>query len=60
MSDRFQNFFDSMHLTGDYPIIEHEFMSRIMNFFMIISTAGVVSITSGIITGGFSTIIGSR
>jgi len=64
MSDRFQNFFDSMiytgiHLTGDYPIIEYTFMSRIVNFFMVIAAVGIVGIPSGIIASGFSTIIGS-
>jgi hypothetical protein len=58
MSDRFQNFFDSMvytgiHLTGDYPIITYSWPGRVVNFFMVIAAVGIVSIPSGLIASGF-------
>jgi hypothetical protein len=65
MSDRFQNFFDSMvytgiHLTGDYPIITYSWSGRVVNFFMVIAAVGVVSIPSGLIASGFVEIVRSR
>ena len=65
MSDRFQNFFDSMvytgiHLTGDYPIITYSWPGRFVNFFMVIAAVGVVSIPSGLIASGFVEIVRSK
>jgi hypothetical protein len=65
MSDRFQNFFDSMvytgiHLTGDYPIITYSWPARFVNFFMVIAAVGVVSIPSGLIANGFVQIVQSK
>ena len=65
MSDRFQNFFDSMvytgiHLTGDYPIITYSWSGRVVNFFMVIAAVGVVSIPSGLIASGFVEIVRSK
>lgn len=65
MSDRFQNFFDSMvytgiHLTGDYPIITYSWPARFVNFFMVIAAVGVVSIPSGVIASGFVEIVQSK
>lgn len=65
MSDRFQNFFDSMvytgiHLTGDYPIITYSWPGRVVNFFMVIAAVGVVSIPSGLIASGFVEIVRSK
>ena len=65
MSDRFQNFFDSMvytgiHLTGDYPIITYSWPGRVINFFMVIAAVGIVSIPSGLIASGFVEIVRSK
>jgi hypothetical protein len=65
MSDRFQNFFDSMvytgiHLTCDYPIITYSWSGRVVNFFMVIAAVGVVSIPSGLIASGFVEIVRSK
>jgi Ion transport protein len=65
MSDRFQNYFNSLvytgiHLTGDYPIITYSWPSRIVNFFMVIAAVGVVSIPSGLIASGFVEIVQSK
>ena len=65
MSDRFQNFFDSMvytgiHLTGDYPIITYSWPGRVVNFFMVIAAVGIVSIPSGLIASGFVEIVRSK
>lgn len=65
MANRFDNFFDSMfytgvHLTGDYPITTYTWTSRFINFFMIIAAVGVVSVPSGLIASGFTTIIQSK
>lgn len=65
MYDRFQNFFDSMvytgiHLTGDYPIITYTWPARFVNFFMVISAVGVVSIPSALIASGFVEIVQSK
>lgn len=65
MSDRFQNFFDSMvytgiHLTGDYPIITYTWPARFVNFFMVIAAVGVVSIPSGVVASGFVEIVQSK
>jgi len=65
MSDRFQNFFDSMiytgiHLTGDYPIITYTWPARFVNFFMVIAAVGVVSIPSGVMASGFVEILQSK
>jgi hypothetical protein len=65
MYDRFQNFFDSMvytgiHLTGDYPIITYSWPARFVNFFMVISAVGVVSVPSALIASGFVEIVQSK
>ena len=65
MSVRYRNFFTSLsltsiHLTGDFPIIEYNAYGRIICFFMIIAAVGVVSIPSGLIASGFTQIIQSR
>jgi len=65
MSDRFQNFFDSIvytgvHLTGDYPITTYTWPAKFVNFFMVIAAVGVVSVPSGLIASGFTTIIQSK
>ena len=65
MSDRFQNFFDSMvytgvHLTGDYPITTYSWPARFVNFFMVIAAVGVVSVPSGLIANGFVTLVQSK
>ena len=65
MADRFQNFFDSLvytgvHLTGDYPITAYNWPSRFVNFFMVISAVGVVSIPSALIASGFVEIVQSK
>mmetsp|Transcript_19398 Transcript_19398/g.29540 ORF Transcript_19398/g.29540 Transcript_19398/m.29540 type:complete len:1247 (-) Transcript_19398:127-3867(-) len=65
MSDRFQNFFDSMfytgvHLTGDYPITTYTWPARFVNFFMVIAAVGVVSIPSGLLANGFMEIVASK
>ena len=65
MSDRFQNYFDSMvytgiHLTGDYPITTYTWPARFVNFFMVIAAVGVVSIPSGVIANGFVQIVQSK
>lgn len=65
MSDRFQNFFDSLvytgiHLTGDYPIITYSRSARFINFFMVIAAVGVVSVPSGLIASGFVEIVRSK
>ena len=65
MSDRFQNFFDSMvytgvHLTGDYPITTYTWPARFVNFFMVIAAVGVVSIPSSLVAAGFMEIVQSK
>ena len=65
MSDRFQNFWDSViytgvHLTGDYPITTYTWPARFVNFFMVIAAVGVVSIPSGLVASGFTTLVGSK
>jgi len=65
MSDRFQNFFDSMvytgvHLTGDYPITEYTWPAKFVNFFMVIAAVGVVSIPSALVASGFVEIVQSK
>ena len=65
MSTRYSNFFTSLsltsiHLTGDFPIIEYNAYGRIVCFFIIIAAVGVVSIPSGLIASGFTQIIQSR
>jgi Ion transport protein len=62
---RFQNFFDSMiytgvHLTGDYPITTYSWPAKFINFFMVISAVGVVSIPSGLIASGFMDIVARK
>jgi hypothetical protein len=65
MMDRFQNYFDSfyfvgIHLTGDYPITTYDWPAKIVNFFMVVSAVGVVSIPSGLIANGFVEIVQSK
>lgn len=65
MSDRFQNFFDSMfytgiHLTGDYPITTYTWPARFVCFFMVITAVGVVTIPSSLIANGFVEIVKTR
>jgi len=65
MSDRFQNYFDSMvytgvHLTGDYPITTYSWPARFVNFFMVIAAVGVVSVPSGLIANGFVSLVQSK
>lgn len=65
MSDRFQNYFDSMyytgiHLTGDYPITTYTWPARFICFFMVIAAVGVVSIPSALIASGFVEIVKTR
>ncbi len=65
MTDRFQNYFDSLvytgiHLTGDYPITTYSWPARFVCFFMVIAAVGVVSIPSGLIASGFVEIVQSR
>jgi len=65
MMDRFQNYFDSMffvgiHLTGDYPITTYTWPAKVVNFFMVVSAVGVVSIPSGLIANGFMDIVQSK
>ena len=65
MSDRFQNLFDSIyytgiHMTGDYPIMTYTWPARFVNFFMVISAVGVVSIPSALIANGFVTLVQSK
>lgn len=65
MMDRFQNYFDSfyftgIHLTGDYPITTYTWPAKVVNFFMIATAVGVVSIPSGLIANGFVEIVQSK
>ena len=65
MSDRFNNFFASVpltgiHLTGDFPIIEYGGLGRVILFFVVIAAVGVVSIPSGVIASGFAEIVHSK
>lgn len=65
MSVRYSNFFNSLtlasiHLTGDYPIVDYSSCGRIICFFMIILAVGVVSIPSGLISSGFLEILQSK
>lgn len=65
MSDRFQNFFDSMiytgiHLTGDFPIITYSWPARFVLFLVVIAAVGVVTIPSGVIASGFVEILQSK
>ncbi len=65
MSDRYNNFFNSVpltgiHLTGDFPMVEYDGFGRIVCFFMVIAAIGVVSIPSGLIASGFSEIVHSK
>jgi len=59
---RYANFFSAsgyvnIHLTGDYPLIDYNVWGRIICFFMIVVGVGIVSIPSGLIADGFSTVI---
>ena len=65
MSDRYENFFKSIpltgiHLTGDFPMVEYDWVGRVVCFFMVIAAVGVVSIPSGIIASGFTEIVQSK
>lgn len=65
MSDRFQNYFDSLyytgiHLTGDYPITTYSWPARFVCVFMVLAAVGVVSIPSSLIANGFVSIVQSR
>jgi len=65
MSDRYENFFKSVpltgiHLTGDFPLIEYDGYGRIVCFAMVIAAIGVVSIPSGVMASGFAEIVQSK
>lgn len=65
MSDRYNNYFNSIpltgiHLTGDFPLIEYGALGRIILFFIVIAAVGVVSIPSGVIASGFAEIVQSK
>lgn len=65
MRDRFRNYFDSIyytgiHMTGDFPIITYMWPARFVQFFIVITAVGVVSIPSGLIASGFVDIVQSR
>jgi len=65
MSDRYNNYFNSIpltgiHLTGDFPLIEYGARGRVILFFAVIAGVGVVSIPSGVIASGFAEIVQTR
>eukprot|EP00927_Polykrikos_kofoidii_P039095 TRINITY_DN3352_c0_g1_i1.p1 TRINITY_DN3352_c0_g1~~TRINITY_DN3352_c0_g1_i1.p1 ORF type:complete len:1262 (+),score=173.67 TRINITY_DN3352_c0_g1_i1:129-3788(+) len=61
-SSRFSNAFAALpftfvHLTGDYPIVDYNLLTRIVCAFMVVAAAGIVGIPTGLVADSFCELV---